>query len=78
MTLEANTNKIEEYSAIFCPSHADGRYNQECDTCGDNYEILRDFYNDILYDVSLELRAMGNDCNQACAEDIENMLESYD
>ena len=69
---------LEEYSAYFCSAHSASKFNGDCLTCDDNYGILRDFYNEALYEAAQEIRFEQNNCSGECSDDLEGMTEDYD
>lgn len=69
---------IAEYATYFCKKHSATHLDADCDDCDTAYGILRDFYNETLYNAAQEIRYKQNNCAGECAEDLELMCEDYD
>ena len=77
---QLKTNKlIKDYAASLCDVHCpDARFKDGCDLCEQNYDLLRDFYNEAIYNAAQELRTKQENCGGACSDDLEEMCEDYD
>lgn len=69
---------IAEYATYFCKTHGSSRFDTDCALCDTAYGILRDFYNETIYNAAQEIRYNQNNCAGECAQDLELMAEDYD